>query len=677
MKPLMLLGRAAGKSPRYLLQRSWREARRRARSGRLRRRLARLGPQEIARASGETSLEGLWRRRVDCGFLLTSDDREAIHKLYRKGPYVAEADRLRHQVEKILTHEFDILGSGPIRLGAEIDWYVDFKSGRRWELRPSHTIDYAELDRESDVKVPWELSRGQHLTALAQAWVVDSDERCLREIEAEIQSWIRANPVGFGINWACTMDVALRAVSWVWTLAILGDAPFSSGFLEQALLSLYHHGLWIPENLEFAEVNGNHTISDALGLVACGAVFAAAPEGCGWLNLGQRILEEEIRLQVEEDGVDIEASTQYHRLVLEIFLVGERLLLAAGRAVSDGYRRRLEKMFEFVYTYVTPEGLSPVIGDADDGRALILGRNDIRDHRYLLSTAAALFDRADFKERAGRFWEDSLWLLGASAEARFQELAPVLSSEKSRGFPVVGFYVLRSREQYLFVDAGPVGFRGLGGHGHNDCLSFEWHAHGRPLLTDSGSYLYTASRDWRNRFRSTDFHNAIRVDEEEINRFSSPLALWSLRNDAVPIGVRFEPAAEGSILEAGHTGYRRLRDPVTAVRRFEMRRDRAEIRLIDRLEGRAEHFVEFFFHAAPGAEVRRISEDAVECRWADETSIRIERVSGPPVTWEAREGWFSPSYGVKVPRPVWRAWTRRILPLRIEWKLTAQSGLSR
>ena len=56
---------------------------------------------------------------------------------------------------------------------------------------------------------------------------------------------------------------------------------------------------------------------------------------------------------------------------------------------------------------------------------------------------------------------------------------------------------------HVFIDAGPVGMKGRGGHGHNDCLSFEAVLDGVPLIVDSGAYVYTASVEWRNRFRST------------------------------------------------------------------------------------------------------------------------------------------------------------------------------
>ena len=69
-----------------------------------------------------------------------------------------------------------------------------------------------------------------------------------------------------------------------------------------------------------------------------GVLFRDTPDGARWLETGERILTREIEAQIYPDGVDHEASTPYHRLVLELFLTGFLLLEKAGRAVPQ--RRR-------------------------------------------------------------------------------------------------------------------------------------------------------------------------------------------------------------------------------------------------------------------------------------------------------------------------------------------------
>src|SRR6185295_6240597 len=184
---------------------------------------------------------------------------------------------------------------------------------------------------------------------------------------------------------------------------------------------------------------------------------------------------------------------------------------------------RLERMCDFVAAYTKPNGLAPLVGDADDGRIQILGTQPTNDHRYLLSTAAVVFGRGDFKSAAGRCWEETSWLLGADASDRFARVPDgERRAPRSAAFPGGGFYVLRTPHAHVFVDCGEVGFGGRGGHGHNDILGFELYLNGFNVVTDCGAYLYTASREWRNRFRSTAFHNTVQVDGEELNRFISP-----------------------------------------------------------------------------------------------------------------------------------------------------------
>ncbi len=669
MKPLELLRRAAGKSPAYLARRAALEAKRALGARRLRRRLACETAKDVAARAGARSLEEIWEKSSAARLAWPSGEIPALRAAY-EGRWAPERARLARDVEGTLAHEFDLLGSGPVALGAEIDWHRDFKSGVRFPADvPAGRVDYAQLDRPSDVKVPWELSRGQHLTRLAQAWVVFGDARAPREFEAQVRSWIAANPPGLGVNWACTMDVALRSVSWIWALALFSGAPFAPDFRETVLLSLWRHALWVPAHLEMGEVNGNHYLSDAVGLVALGAAFDATPEGRAWRDAGARILEEEILAQTSPDGAGIEGSVPYHRLVVELFLVGRRLLEVAGRPVPAAFDARLEKALEFVEAYVTPEGLSPVVGDADDGRAIVLGREGVRDHRALLSAGAILFRRGSFRARAARLHEETLWLLGPAAAAAWDALADAPPSG-TRAFPDAGFYVLRTDGQYLFVDAGPVGFKGRGGHGHNDCLSFEWHARGRPVLTDSGAYVYTASVEWRNRFRSTAFHNAIAVDGEEINRFPSPLALWALRNDAAPVNVTLRETADGAELAGGHTGFRRLTPPVDVERRFRVEAGRARLVVEDRIAGRGAHVAEFFFHAAPGWSGRSEAETLILSFEGDPARVTL-RASIRGLAWSRRDGWFSPSYGIKVPRETWVARIEGPLPVEVAWEITA------
>jgi uncharacterized heparinase superfamily protein len=595
-------------------------------------------------------VDAWWNERLrSVPFFLRPADRDRWVSAFVAG-YPDAAARIPAAANRLLSHEFDLLGSGPRSLGDALPWHQDFKTGREWPLRYCRDIEYLELERASDVKVPWELSRAQHLTTIGQAYWLTGDERYPREFVAEVDDWIAQNPLGFGVNWACAMDVALRAVSWMWALYFMGGAAAcrDGSFRLRFARSMFMHGEFIARNLETSDINGNHYLSDAIGLVFLGVLFKDTVEGRAWLELGRRILVAEIAAQIYPDGVDHEASTPYHRLVLELFLTGYLLLEKAGAAVPVNCWSRLERMLEFVAAYTKPDGSIPLVGDADDGRVHKLGSQPLNDHRYLLSTAAARFARGDFKTAASRFWDESFWLLGPDGADRFNQLPASTDAPRSSAFPQGGYFVLRNASAHVFIDAAEVGMRGRGGHGHNDILSFELFMNGANVITDCGAYIYTASREWRNRFRSTAFHNTIQVDGEEVNRFVEADALWQLHYDAVPVDVTWHLGGAGGFWRGSHTGYRRLASPCAPVRALWLDPARPLLVVADRVEGAGRHSVTWRWHLDPACGVS-----------ADAGDIRISTPRGDvwmlpaaPAPIRIDDGWVSASYGVKTPTKV-------------------------
>ena len=85
-----------------------------------------------------------------------------------------ERARVRARAENVLAHRFNLLGSGPVDLGEQIDWQQDFKSDRRWPQCHISRVPIV-LGGGSDIKLPWELSRCQHLPLLAAAHRISGD----------------------------------------------------------------------------------------------------------------------------------------------------------------------------------------------------------------------------------------------------------------------------------------------------------------------------------------------------------------------------------------------------------------------------------------------------------------------------------------------------------------------
>jgi Heparinase II/III-like protein/Heparinase II/III N-terminus len=590
---------------------AWSPGRSALRRAHLRARPLHVGARELARALAELTPAGALRE-------LALPALPTVARWERELDELAAPARaqLLERAERILAHRFELLGSGPTELGAEIDWQRDFKSGRRWPDAHISRVPTV-LGGGSDIKVPWELARCQHLPLLAAAHRVRGERRFLDELGAQLSSFVAANPVEYGAPWSCTMDVAIRAANWLAALCLAMPAARDADWLEPALASLLLHCRFIRAHLEWGEVRGNHYLSDIVGLLLACAPFSASDEGRAWATWATEQLEREMRHQVRADGCDHEASIPYHRLVAELFVCATHAAdaLCPG-SLSDEYRERLALMLEFTCDYTRPDGLAPQIGDADDGRFLPLGGYgaDPRDHRHL-------FAQADREWRPGR------------AHA---------------AYPHGGFYVMRHGELYAIVRCGDVGLAGVGAHAHNDQLSFELALGEQPLIVDPGSYVYTADAAARNEFRSTLAHSTLSVGGREQNRLRSDY-LFNLPDETRARCVSFDADGPSATFVGEHEGFS---TPAHAVRhRRELRFDgrAAVVHVEDAVRGARGEQLTWSFPLAPG-EARADGSRALARLPAGELSLEAD---GAALTVE--DGWISPSYGVRVAAPVIRA----------------------
>lgn len=549
-------------------------------------------------------------------FLLDSAERPALIAALRALDPAA-APRTIAAADHACEHIFDLLGSGPTALGAVIDWHCDFKTGHRWSPRQYYSeIRAAPYPGGYDLKVPWELSRCQHFTWLGQAYWLTDDDRYAAEFVAQVTDWIDRNPPRFGVNWACAMDIAIRAVNWLWGYYFFRDSSaLTPEFQLLFFKSLLAHGRHIMDNLEWSDtLTSNHYLSDIVGLVYLGLLLPELTEARQWREFGLRELERELFKQVYADGVDFEASTSYHRLVAELFISATRLAQLNGHHFGAAYLERLEQMFVFTMYLTKPDGTVPMIGDNDNGRLHRLKvwadpSREWLDHRYLLAIGAVVFERPDFALSAGDQWEEAMWLCGTPAiHMREQTLRerPTPIQLGSRAFPEGGLYIMRDVDYYVIVDAGRNGQNGNGGHAHNDILSFELYGLGRSWIVDPGLFVYTADYMARQRFRATASHNTVMIAATEQNECSAD-APWSLATDANVTIVRWSSGAQDDILVAEHTGYARLKPPVVHRRHFQFDKQHRRLTIRDELLAAEAPELRAALHFAPALSASRDS----------------------------------------------------------------------
>ncbi len=518
------------------------------------------------------------------------------------GPPPAIAD-----CELILAHRFDLLGSGPVHLGDPIRWRHDFKTGYEWPC--AHISKLRLAVRGADVKMPWELSRFQHGLTLALGYAASGDERYPREWVAQFHSWRADNPPEFGPNWGNAMETAIRAVNWIVAFELMRSA-FDRPLTETFLKALIQHGRFVFTHLEDYWPLNNHLLSDLCGLIWLGLYLSPAKEAERWLKFGLRELTRQLRVQILPDGASYEASTAYHRFVTEMVVSTVRLCELNPVPLSREMVETAEKMKAVVEALRKPDGTLPLFGDEDGGQ----------------------------------------WL---SPSPRRGEGAG-MRGEGWIALPHAGWYIYRDGDDYLAIRAGDNGQAGWGGHAHNDALSFEYAIGTRTFFVDPGTYTYTADPDIRNLFRSTAYHNTLRVDGQEISRIP-PGELFRLENDAHCRGGRLS----AQVWEGEHTGYHRI--GVIHKRRFEKRADGWIIR--DTVTGNGEHTLEWFFHFAPQCPVI-VDGLKVRTTFPDDPNIQIETTQhATRITLE--EGWVSRTYGRREPAPMMRYSLRANLPVQV------------
>ncbi|MFQ5685048.1 MAG: alginate lyase family protein [Candidatus Scalindua sp.] len=490
----------------------------------------------------------IWRQtdkdqRTVCSLYVFSNGND-VNWFLKNFPKAIEKKRV--SADQIKNHIFDFLGTGYKHWGNKINWHKDIKSGHKWPMR--FYTDYAISDLTPgngiDVKIPWELSRCHQMVVLAQLWYLTNDKKYAEECFSQWESWLSSNPWCYGINWTCTMEVAIRAVNWLWAFMLLSTASaWTSKRKRKLSLSLWQHATYIEHNLEVGVQRGqiikaNHYLSNVCALACLGLICHELPGVERWRKVGLKSLENEIRRQVLSDGFFFESSTSYHRLAVELFLIPAILAKRVGYKMTGEYWARLEKMLEVILYMKRPDGCVPQIGDNDDGRLLILnGYPDWprHDHRYLLALGAVLFNRSDFKVAAGEECpEDVFWLLGQDGVEKFKSLISNTKTLSCKKFPEGGLYTINNRDRgdYAIVRTGLAPVNAPTAHAHNDTLSLELWLSGQPVFIDPGTFCYTSDLAQRNHFRSTVMHNTVMVGGYEINRIPTDEP-FRLERDAV------------------------------------------------------------------------------------------------------------------------------------------------
>ncbi len=437
---------------------------------------------------------------------------------------------------------------------SRVDWHVDFKTGYRWcnnQYYPESRNYVTCLG--ADIKVPWELSRAQHLPSLAIAYLLTNKSEYAEEVYSQIIDWISYNPLCKGPNWNCPMDVGIRAANWLVALELVKQYKPSENLkkLEFILASLIQHLDYLWNNFEWtSKLTSNHYLSDIAGFLFCVVYIPELKKKSVYQNFVRTEFSLEIVKQFYQDGMNAEGSLPYHRLVLELFAYSFELAQKNEIDFGVEFKNRLAQSFFFTEAVMTEQGSFPQIGDNDSGIFLKFNQYKLSEYSYLNRLAVFLQDPQSRVFSGATNIENVLF--GSSEEKSRPDKKELIQFKES------GISVIKTPSVYLAFYHGRNGQKGNGGHCHNDRLSFTLNYLGQELITDPGTGVYTANPEKRNLFRSTQYHSTVCIDSREQNEFYSNGYLFGCHEDILDIEAKAKEYKKSIQLIGVHNGYKKL-----------------------------------------------------------------------------------------------------------------------
>jgi hypothetical protein len=213
---------------------------------------------------------------------------------------------------------------------------------------------------------------------------------------------------------------------------------------------------------------------------------------------------------------------------------------------------------------------------------------------------------------------------------------------------------LRGSGAVVAVSAGPRGQKGVGGHNHNDQLSFELHLEGTPVIVDSGTGSYLRDRRLRDWFRGTAAHNTLQLGDAE-QAPVDPSRPFALPSDVPTVVECFESGGDQLMLVVRH-GFPHVQ------REFVLDSTERALFVSDRVAGHSSgralgrlHLPDRRVRIRPAREAERLRADRGSGRFAHFGDVAAEIgepgvplavvLFGAGLEIQAEESRYSPGYG--------------------------------
>lgn len=391
-----------------------------------------------------------------------------------------------------------------------------------------------------DIKFIWEDARFCWAINLAEAYQLTGDDRYPEKFWELFDTFFENNPPYLGFNWVSAQESAIRIITVSFAMSVFSKATgFSKTRMNRVLAFLILNARRIPPTLPYSRAqNNNHLLIEGAGLYTAGVILQGYPESEDWKSQGWRIFHQALNEQIGFDGEYCQHSLNYHRLMLQTALWVWKIARNSGDTFPQ---RSLGSLCVATIWYVGM--IDPVSGSAcnlgsNDGAWLFpLGSLDYADQQPTAQAASLAFTGQTLFS-PGIYDELGVWFGVPHSQAGTVKIESVIQSRSLRIGEDRSWASLRTA---MYTNRP---FQA-------DQLHLDLWSHGQNILLDAGTFSYNAPPPWDNSLSGTSVHNTIIVDGvDQMTRSGKFLWLdW----------------AQAQILEmdqdhivASHDGYKRL-----------------------------------------------------------------------------------------------------------------------
>lgn len=406
-------------------------------------------------------------------------------------------------------------------------------------LHKRHKLDKNWQEKEESHLWNYNLHYLEFTVPLAVKWKQTGDQKYKDKWIEYIKYWLdngSENPDALE-----SYTISLRIVNILIGLELIGEVE--KGFKKKVLESVYNQYKMLAENTEIALL-ANHYFENLKALLIGSVMFGESEHyRRHWARFLRQVDE-----QILSDGLHYERSLMYHKIVLEdVLRVYQMLQWARRKLDAEKLKMAIQSMAE-------------ALRDLEAGFLNIPLFNDCGDN--VSKSTDALLNACDR-------------ILGVPGK----EIIP------KADFPDSGYYRFDNGNISVLFDCGAIGPGYMGGHGHNDCLSFELAVNGKKVFTNSGTGQYHGAL--RSFFRGTSAHNTIMVDNHEQNE------LWGEHRVARRAGDFKVHRSENSLKGRfrSYTGDEYIR---------ELRWTGKKLAIMDSVQSSGGHIARQYLHLVPG-----------------------------------------------------------------------------